>query len=55
MYDQRTHNKTFAYLLPHSYIEQARHWANIHEHAVFTDESIGGIGNSRSLRLAFFH
>ncbi|KAF8911679.1 histidine phosphatase superfamily [Gymnopilus junonius] len=40
-----THNKTFAYRLPPTIIEQARHWANFHEAGVFSDESITGIGN----------
>ncbi|KAH7918198.1 phosphoglycerate mutase-like protein [Leucogyrophana mollusca] len=42
---QLTHNKTFAYRLPPTYINQARALANYHENAVFSDKDIGGIGN----------
>jgi hypothetical protein len=41
-----THNKTYAYRLPPTFIEQARYWANYHEHGVFSDKDIHGIGNS---------
>jgi len=40
-----THNKTYAYRLPPTFIEQARYWANYHEHGVFSDKDIHGIGN----------
>jgi hypothetical protein len=40
-----THNKTFAYRLPPTFLEQARHWANYHENGVFSDQSITGVGN----------
>ncbi|KZV76482.1 phosphoglycerate mutase-like protein [Peniophora sp. CONT] len=42
--EQNAHNRTFAYRLPPTYVEQARHWANVHEELVFGD-AIGGIGN----------
>jgi len=45
MNHQLTHNKTYAHRLPPTLIEQARHWANFHEQGVFSDPSIGGIGN----------
>ena len=41
------HNKTYAYRLPPTLIEQARHWANYHEAGVFSDEDINGVGNSK--------
>ena len=44
-----THNKTYAYRLPPTFIEQARHWANYHENGVFSDDDINGIGNSKSM------
>ncbi|KAH9485762.1 hypothetical protein JR316_0002677 [Psilocybe cubensis] len=40
-----THNKTYAHRLPPTFLEQARHWANYHEHSVFSDNDIAGIGN----------
>ncbi|KAL0955523.1 hypothetical protein HGRIS_001761 [Hohenbuehelia grisea] len=40
-----THNKTYAYRLPPTYIEQARHFANLHEDGIFSDKKIAGIGN----------
>lgn len=46
MHHQLTHNKTYAHRLPPTLIEQARYWANFHEQGVFTDTTIGGIGNS---------
>ncbi len=46
MYHQLTHNRTYAHRLPPTLIEQARYWANFHEQGVFTDTTIGGIGNS---------
>lgn len=40
------HNKTYAYRLPPTFIEQARHWANYHERGIFSsDEDINGIAN----------
>jgi len=39
------HNKTYAYRLPPTLLEQARHWANYHEAGVFSDEDINGVGN----------
>lgn len=42
---QLIHNRTFAYRLPPTFIDQARHWANYHEHGVFSDADITGIGN----------
>lgn len=42
--EQNAHNKTYAYRLPPTYLEQSRHWANVHEELVFAD-SLGGIGN----------
>ncbi|VDC05674.1 unnamed protein product [Peniophora sp. CBMAI 1063] len=43
--EQNAHNKTFAYRLPPTYLEQSRHWANVHEELVFGDAGMGGIGN----------
>jgi hypothetical protein len=40
-----THNKTYAYRLPPTFLEQSRHWANYHESGVFSDKDINGIGN----------
>ncbi|KAF4620911.1 hypothetical protein D9613_001070 [Agrocybe pediades] len=40
-----THNRTYAHRLPPTFLEQARHWANYHEHGVFSDGDINGIGN----------
>jgi len=45
---QLVHNKTYAYRLPPTIIEQARHWANYHEAGVFSDKDITGVGNSMS-------
>ncbi|KAF9525011.1 histidine phosphatase superfamily [Crepidotus variabilis] len=42
---QLIHNKTYAYRLPPTFIEQARHWANYHEAGIFSDKEINGIGN----------
>jgi len=46
MNEQLTHNKTYAYRLPPTFIEQARHWANVHEQLVFSDREADGAGNS---------
>ncbi|TFK50783.1 phosphoglycerate mutase-like protein [Heliocybe sulcata] len=40
-----TYNQSYAYRLPPTYIEQAQHWANIHENGVFSSKDINGIGN----------
>lgn len=45
------HNKTYAYRLPPTYKEQAQGLVNFHEHGVFTDSDMGGIGNSMSNHL----
>ena len=47
MNSELVHNKTYAYRLPPTLIEQARHWVNYHETGVFSDEDINGIGNSK--------
>ena len=47
MNSELTHNKTYAYRLPPTLIEQARHWVNYHETGVFSDKEINGIGNSK--------
>jgi hypothetical protein len=43
-----THNKTYAYRLPPTFIEQARGFADFHENGVFSDKDMKGIGNSSS-------
>ncbi|KAJ3565742.1 hypothetical protein NP233_g7443 [Leucocoprinus birnbaumii] len=45
MNTQLVHNKTYAYRLPPTFLEQARSFANFHEYGVFSDESMTGIGN----------
>jgi hypothetical protein len=40
------HNATFAQTLPATYLAQAQALANWHEYNVFSDQAIGGIGNS---------
>lgn len=42
------HNATFAEALPPTYMAQVQALANWHEYNVFSDQSIGGIGNSTS-------
>ncbi|KAF9783875.1 histidine phosphatase superfamily [Thelephora terrestris] len=42
---QLTHNKTFAYRLPPTYINQVRDLVNFHEDRVFSDSDMAGIGN----------
>ncbi|KAG2047612.1 phosphoglycerate mutase-like protein [Suillus hirtellus] len=42
---QLTHNQTYAYRLPPTFIEQAHGYANYHENAIFSDKETGGIGN----------
>ncbi|KAH9925895.1 phosphoglycerate mutase-like protein [Epithele typhae] len=42
------HNKTYAHRLPPTFIEQARGLADFRESAVFSDPSMGGIGNIAS-------
>jgi hypothetical protein len=42
------HNATFAQALPPTYLAQVQTLANWHEYNVFSDQSIGGIGNSTS-------
>lgn len=44
---QSIHNATFANRLPNGYLAQARDLANWHEYNVFTDPTLGGIGNSK--------
>lgn len=46
MNSELVHNITYAHRLPPTFIEQARGWANMRENAVFSDEQMGGIGNS---------
>ncbi|KIJ63581.1 hypothetical protein HYDPIDRAFT_113050 [Hydnomerulius pinastri MD-312] len=41
---QYTHNKTFYQSFPKTLMEQARHFANIHEQNVFTDSVQNGVG-----------
>lgn len=43
---QSIHNATFANRLPATFLAQARALANYHEYGVFTDSTLGGIGNS---------
>ena len=43
------HNETYAYRLPPSFLQQAQFWADYHEHIVFTDPSMDGIGNGRAI------
>lgn len=45
------HNITYAHRLPPTFIEQARGLANFRENAIFSDEHMGGIGNSCVLLL----
>ncbi|KAF5351368.1 hypothetical protein D9758_008059 [Tetrapyrgos nigripes] len=45
MSTQLVHNKTYAYRLPPTMIEQARGLADFHENGVFSDKETGGIGN----------
>lgn len=42
---QSIHNRTFLENLPPTFLAQARDLANWHEYNVFTDPSLGGIGN----------
>jgi hypothetical protein len=42
---QLTHNKTYAYRLPPTYINQVRDLVNFHEDRVFSDSDMSGIGN----------
>jgi len=39
------HNKTYAFRLPPTLIDQARGFADFHENGVFSDQEPGGIGN----------
>lgn len=49
------HNATFAQALPPTYLAQAHTLANWHEYSVFSDNKIGGIGNSTSSNEAGFN
>jgi lysosomal acid phosphatase len=42
---QLTYNRTYAFRLLPTLIEQARHHVNHHQDAIFSDSNIGGIGN----------
>ncbi|KAI1783500.1 phosphoglycerate mutase-like protein [Ganoderma leucocontextum] len=42
------HNKTYAHRLPPTFLEQARGLANLRESLIFSDKSMGGIGNIAS-------
>ncbi|KAH9856829.1 phosphoglycerate mutase-like protein [Lenzites betulinus] len=42
------HNKTYAHRLPPTFIEQARGYANMREDAIYSDKTMGGIGNIAS-------
>ena len=46
MNDQLMNNKTYAHRLLPTLIKQSCHWANFHKQGVFSDSTIGGIGNS---------
>lgn len=45
------HNATFANALPSTYLAQVQTLANWHEYNVFSDQTIGGIGNIAGLTL----
>lgn len=45
------HNATFAKALPATYLAQVQTLANWHEYNVFSDQSIGGIGNIAGLAI----
>ncbi|KAH8833086.1 histidine phosphatase superfamily [Flagelloscypha sp. PMI_526] len=45
VHSELTHNRTYAYRLPPTFDQQARHWVNYHEGGVFSDSKIDGIGN----------
>ncbi|TFK80470.1 phosphoglycerate mutase-like protein [Polyporus arcularius HHB13444] len=45
---QLIHNKTYAHRLPPTFIEQARGFADFRENAIYSDTSMGGIGNIAS-------
>ena len=49
---QSIHNATFLANLPPTFLAQARDLANWHEYSVFSDTTLGGIGNSTCLCLA---
>ena len=42
---QSIHNATFANRLPPTFLAQARDLADYHEYGVFSDSTLGGIGN----------
>ncbi|KAF9645921.1 phosphoglycerate mutase-like protein [Thelephora ganbajun] len=42
---QLTHNKTYAYRLPPTYVNQVRDLVNWHEDKIFSDSDMNGIGN----------
>ena len=48
---QSIHNATFLANLPPTFLAQARDLANWHEYNVFSDTTLGGIGNSTCLCL----
>ena len=43
---QYTHNATFYKTFPETLLQQARHFANIHEQSIFTDRVQNGVGES---------
>jgi len=45
VHSELTHNRTYAFRLPPTMIEQSRHHVNYHQDAIFSDPEIGGIGN----------
>ncbi|GJE97346.1 phosphoglycerate mutase-like protein [Phanerochaete sordida] len=51
MENQLTHNKTYAYRLPPTFREQARHWANVRESTIFGSEDMHSIANIASRTL----
>ncbi|EKM53539.1 uncharacterized protein PHACADRAFT_148183 [Phanerochaete carnosa HHB-10118-sp] len=48
MNSELIHNQTYAYRLPPTFIEQARHWANVRETAIFGSEDMHSIANVAS-------
>lgn len=51
MSNELVHNKTYAYRLPPTFMEQARHWANVREDAIFGNDDMHSIGNVASRAL----
>jgi hypothetical protein len=50
---QLMHNRSYAYRLPPSMVEQSRAFVNLHQAAIFSSPDIGSVANSAPIFCRF--